>query len=202
MLLPMISTIGLSFAIQAFIGFQWGQIGKTFPPAFPVMPFSLGGVILVPALLWIGFIGAGAAVIVFLFLRFTSSGMAMRSVALDRTASSLLGIPVSRSFTYTAFASGALAAIAGILIAPVTYMQPTMGLQLSTLGFVAALIGGLGSIHGAFLGGLLLGVAQNVAVLIINPSLKDVVAYVLLAVFLVVRPTGLFGEEGLRVREV
>ena len=126
----------------------------------------------------------------------------MRSAALDRTAASLLGIPVAAAYTLAFFAAAALAAVAGGLIAPITYMRPTMGLQLSLLGTIAALIGGLGSVQGAFVGGVLVGVTQNLASVYIDPTYKEITAYVVLAGFLVCRPTGLFGEEGVGVREV
>jgi branched-chain amino acid transport system permease protein len=156
----------------------------------------------VPELLWIVGIGTVLALGLFLWLARSKAGVAMRSAALDRTAASLLGIPVARAYTLAFFASAALAAIAGGLIAPITYMRPTMGLQLSLLGTIAALIGGLGSVQGALVGGLLVGATQNLAAVYIDPSYKEITAYVILAVFLLCRPAGLFGEEGVGVREV
>lgn len=202
MLLPIISTIGLSFVIESLINMIWGPVGKTFPSVLGAKPIHAGDIVLVPELLWIVGIGTATALLLFLFLSRTKSGLAMRSAALDRTAASLMGISVARTYALAFFASGAMAAIAGGLIAPVTYMRPTMGLQLSLLGFIGALIGGLGSVQGAFVGGIVVGAAQNLAVVYISPSYKDVIAYVILGAFLVVRPTGLFGEEGVGVREV
>jgi branched-chain amino acid transport system permease protein len=202
MLLAVISTIGLAFVIEGLIDLGWGAVGKTFPSVLGSTPIVFGTVVLVPELLWIVAIGIVVSLALYLFLSRTRAGVAVRSAALDRTAASLLGISVHRAYSLAFFAAGSLAAVAGALIAPVTYMRPTMGLQLSLLGFIAALIGGLGSIQGAFLGGIILGAAQNLAVVFISPSFKEVIAYVILAVLLLVKPTGLFGEEGVGVREV
>jgi branched-chain amino acid transport system permease protein len=81
-------------------------------------------------------------------------------------------------------------------------MQPTMGLPLGLSGFIAAAIGGFGSIQGAFIGGLVVGVAGNIATLYVDPGLHDVATYVVFALFLLLRPNGIFGEEGVGVREV
>jgi branched-chain amino acid transport system permease protein len=202
MLFAIISTIGLAFVIEGLIDVIWGAVGKTFPSVLGSSPIFLGEIVLVPELLWIVAIGVVISFAMYLFLSRTKAGIAVRSAALDRTAASLLGISVHRAYSLAFFTAGSLAAVAGALIAPVTYMRPTMGLQLSLLGFIAALIGGLGSIQGAFIGGIVLGAAQNLAVIFISPSFKEVIAYVILAVFLLTRPTGLFGEEGVGVREV
>jgi branched-chain amino acid transport system permease protein len=100
------------------------------------------------------------------------------------------------------FLSGAVGAFAGILIAPITYLQPTMGLQLGAPGYIAALIGGLGSMPGALIGGLILGVIQAVSVLVIDPRYGPIATYVVFVLVLLVRARGIFGEETVQGRLV
>ena len=134
----------------------------------------------------------------FLFFSFTIVGKAMASVAEDPVRSALAGIPVRAMLLLSWAAAGALAAVAGVLISPVTGVFPEMGAQVFLAAVVGAVVGGLDSIVGALLGGLLVGVIQTYAIIAVGGSYRDVVVFALLLAFLLLKPSGLFGSRELR----
>jgi len=128
-----------------------------------------------------------------LFIKKTKLGKAMRAVADDPLAASIVGINPER-IILAAFAIGsALAGAAGILISLETNIEPTMGLNAILKGIIASIIGGIGSIPGAMFGGLFLGIAENLGIWKISAGWKDCIAFVILIVFLLVRPGGIMG---------
>ncbi len=197
-----ISTIGLGFAIENGIQQIWGPLIHTSPSLFGSTVVIVHGLRIVMERIWVLGISLVLAGVLYLFLARTKWGTAMRACAQDRRVASLLGINVDRMYTGAFFLSGAVGAFAGILIAPLTYLQPTMGLQLGVPGFVAALIGGLGSMPGALIGGLLLGVVQALSILVIDPRYGPIATYIVFLVVLFVRPRGIFGEEAVQGRLV
>ncbi len=122
-------------------------------------------------------------------------GKVMRAVAVDRDTAALMGIPVQKVLAGTFAYSSVLAALAGILLAPLFFVTTEMGTLVGLKGFVAMVIGGFGSIPGAILGGLLLGLCENLGAYWISSTYKDVIAFGLLLVFLAVRPQGLLPER-------
>ncbi len=128
-----------------------------------------------------------------LFVKKTKLGKAMRAVADDPLAASIVGINPER-IILAAFAIGsALAGAAGILISLETNIEPTMGMNAILKGIIASIIGGIGSIPGAMFGGLFLGIAENLGIWKISAGWKDCIAFVILIVFLLVRPSGIMG---------
>jgi branched-chain amino acid transport system permease protein len=190
-----IATIGLSLAIQAAIRLVWGPITQTIPSAFGSLPVTFLGLRVVPERVWILSLSMMLAAILFAFFKFTRFGTAMRASAQNRRVASLLGINVNRTFMAAFFLSGAVAAFAGILIAPTTFLVPPMGALLGTPGMVAALVGGLGSMQGAIVGGLLIGLVQALSVLLIDPRYGPIATFAVLIVVLLWKPSGIFGEE-------
>jgi branched-chain amino acid transport system permease protein len=134
----------------------------------------------------------------FLWFTFTTVGKAMAAVAEDPVRSALSGIPVRSMLLISWIAAGAMAAMAGVLISPVTGAFPQMGAQVFLAAVVGAVVGGLDSIAGALLGGLLVGVVQTYAVIVVGGSYRDVIVFGLLLLFLLIRPAGLFGSSALR----
>lgn len=128
-------------------------------------------------------------------LKRTMLGKMMRAVALDRDTAALMGIPVQRVLAGTFAWSSVLAALAGMLLAPLFFVTTEMGSMVGLKGFVAMIIGGFGSIPGAILGGLLLGVGENWASYLLSSTYRDVIAFVILLLFLAVRPEGLLPER-------
>lgn len=196
-----ISTIGLGFAIESAILLIWGPVPRTMPSVLGNTPWVLFGFRFVPELVWNIAISLGLAALTYLFLKKTRAGIAMRACAQDRDVAALLGIRVNRVYSVAFALSGIMGAVAGILISPTIFIRPTMGASLGLPGFVAALVGGLGSIQGAVVGGFALGLGQAISVFVVPPRYRDVAFYVILAIVILVKPSGIFGEESIRVRD-
>jgi len=126
-------------------------------------------------------------------------GKAMRAVADDSLATSVVGINPERIIMWAFVIGSALAGLAGILISYETNIEPTMGFNALLKGIIASIIGGIGSIPGAALGGLFLGLAENLGIWKLPAMWKDTIAFALLIVFLLVRPQGLLGKKQERV---
>jgi len=131
--------------------------------------------------------------------RGTKMGKAMRAVADDSLATSVVGINPERIVLWAFLIGSALAGLAGILISYETNIEPTMGFNALLKGIIASIIGGIGSIPGAALGGLLLGLAENLGIWKLPAMWKDTIAFGLLIVFLLVRPQGMLGKKAERV---
>ena len=195
-LAAVVSTIGLSFVIQNGAQIIWGRGGFSFPTVFGNRPVEVLGVRIVPELVVIFIIGAVVMGLLTVFLSHTRIGIATRATAGDREAALLVGIPDRAVNTLSFFIAGVLAAVAGVLIAPVTFLTATMGLALGLKGFVAAIVGGLGSLPGALVGGLFLGLAELSIGAYIDASYREGIAFGVMILVLIVRPWGIFGEEG------
>jgi branched-chain amino acid transport system permease protein len=126
----------------------------------------------------------------------TKVGKAMRAVSHSHTAASLMGISVDRIITFTFVLGSMLAAAAGVLVALQNpRIEPYMGIMPGLKAFVAAVLGGIGNIPGAVLGGLVMGVAEVLVVGYLSPTWRDAIAFVLLIVILLVRPAGILGRQ-------
>jgi branched-chain amino acid transport system permease protein len=196
MIYPVLATIGLSAVIVSVIQLLWGSETQTMKPIFRQTPVDVLGVAVVPESVWILVVGVAVAAAVILFLRYSKVGTAMRATAQDARSSSLLGVPVGWMYSSAYFLTGVIAGLAGLLVAPVIYLQPTMGLGLTLSAFVAAIIGGYGSVGGAMVGGLLLGLINALTGYFLDPKLLGLTSYAVLLLVLLIRPTGIFGEEG------
>jgi len=133
--------------------------------------------------------------VVLLFMRKTRFGKAIRAVADDSVAASIVGVNSERTIAVAFFLGSALAGAAGVLVALETNIQPTMGLNAAIKGIIAALIGGMGSIPGALVGGLFLGLAENLGIWSISAGWKDAISFSILVLFLLFRPSGMFGSR-------
>jgi branched-chain amino acid transport system permease protein len=125
----------------------------------------------------------------------TRVGKAMRAVSYNPTAAALMGISVDRIVTFTFMLGSMLAAAAGVLVALQNpKIEPLMGIMPGLKAFVAAVLGGIGNIPGAVLGGLVMGIAEVMVVGYVSPTYRDAIAFVLLIVILLVRPAGILGK--------
>jgi branched-chain amino acid transport system permease protein len=165
---------------------------------FPDETIHVAGAVLPVNSLVIIAVLALAAAALFLWFSFTTVGKAMAAVAEDPVRSALSGIPVRTMLLLSWIAAGTLAAVAGVLISPVTGVFPVMGAQVFLAAVVGAVVGGLDSILGALIGGLLVGIVQTYAVIAVGGAYRDVIVFALLLLFLLVRPSGLFGSRTLR----
>jgi branched-chain amino acid transport system permease protein len=144
-----------------------------------------------------------AAIVALLFvlglwawLRFTLTGKAIRAAASNPLGGQAIGIRIPHLFALTAGIGAACAGVAGALVAPFFDTQPYLAGEFTTLAFIIVIVGGLGSLPGSLIGGLLIGVAEAVAAFTVNPSLKSLFSYALLIVILLFRPAGLLGRPG------
>jgi branched-chain amino acid transport system permease protein len=189
----LIITLGLSLMLRAAAGLVWSHDEFPFPSYFGNRPIALGPARIAPVSL--GIIGAAIALMlgVGALLKLTRTGRAMRAVAQNQTAARLMGISVARVFSMAWVLAAVVGAIAGVLIAPVTFLSSKMGL-VAINGFIAAVLGGFGSMPGAVVGGMLLGLIENLAPLYLPSGIRYAVPFLLLILILLVRPSGLLGQ--------
>ena len=129
-----------------------------------------------------------------LFLSRTTTGATIVATAQDRQGAALVGIDATRVSMLTFAISGALAAVAAVLFAPISLLSPTMGELVITKAFVIIVLGGMGSVPGAIVGGLVIGFAEAFGAFYVSTDYKDIIAFALLTLILSVRPHGLFGK--------
>jgi branched-chain amino acid transport system permease protein len=189
----LIITLGFSLVLQAAAGLAWTHDQFPFPSFFPNRPVALGPVRIAPTSL--GIIGASLAIMLALaaLFRWTRLGRAMRAVAQNQQAARLMGISVERVYSLAWVLAAVVGAVAGVLVAPVIFLSSKMGLIVIN-GFTAAVLGGFGSMPGAVLGGMLLGVLENLAPLYLPSSIRYSVPFIVLIGILLVRPAGLLGR--------
>jgi branched-chain amino acid transport system permease protein len=195
-LLPLLLTFGLSVAIPDLIKIAFGLIGKPVPyPEALSGATTVGPLILSNYRLFIIFFTLAILVSLWLFLKKSDLGMIMRAATRDSLMVQVLGTNTSRIWT-TGFGIGiGLAALAGAISVPMMSATPDMGVEMTMVAFVVTVVGGLGSLGGAIVGGLLIGVIVAFTSLIAG-EYSNVAMYFCMAVILLIRPRGLFGEIG------
>ena len=192
----LITAIGLSFFLQNALMLIYGPTDRQFPNPLPIAPWHLGGVTITPMQVLIWTAGGVLMPGLHALVMSTKLGMAMRATAQDMKACALLGIPVHRIIAVTFMIGSALAAIGGVLF----------GLQYGTINFhdgylvglkafTAAVLGGIGNIPGAMIGGLVLGLLEGLGAGYLSSQWKNVFAFLILVVLLLFKPTGLLGER-------
>ena len=187
-------TVGASISIRGASMLVWGKNSHIFPPLGGESPIVLFNAAIMPQSLWILGISLCVLGLLYLFFHRTLLGKAVRAAADNPFGAVLLGISV-RKLVALAFAlSGALGALAGILVTPITSMSYDAGLMLGLKGFAGAILGGYGSTVGAVVGGLLLGILESFGAGLISSAYKDAIAFIILLAILFVRPSGLFGS--------
>ncbi|OJU21726.1 MAG: branched-chain amino acid ABC transporter permease [Afipia sp. 62-7] len=188
-------TFGLGLVIEEALKIIFGA--NTQRPPTPISgAVELMGVLLPSYRLFLIVIGAAIVIAVALIINKTTLGSLVRAAAFDSNMAASLGVPVKRVFAWT-FAFGvALAGLAGVLLAPIYSVFPTMGRDFIFLAFTVVIVGGMGSIAGAVVAGLLLTQIQAISSLIVPPVWSDPLLFGIMVVMLVVRPQGLFGRLG------
>jgi branched-chain amino acid transport system permease protein len=188
-------TIGLQIFLSNGAKFIWGTQPQAFPPYFGSQSLDLMGVIVAPQALAVIGVVAVLAILLHWMSQHTRLGKSLRAVAQDRETSALMGIRIDRVVAAGFAISAALAGIAGVLMAPLVFVAADVGLPLLVKSFIAAVIGGFGSYPGALLGGLLIGVLDNLAGFYISSDYRDAVLFGVLVVILLFRPEGLFPKH-------
>ena len=194
----LITAIGVSYFLQNAAQLIWGEATKSFTSVVTMAPIHLfnNQVVITGEVL----LTMGVSVLVMIGLHFftgkTKIGKAMRAVSEDRDAAQLMGINVNRTISTTFAIGSALAAIAGVLLcSTVPTLQPTTGSMPGIRAFTAAVFGGIGSIPGAMLGGILLGLIETFSKAYISTQFSDAIVFLVLIIILLVKPAGLLGKR-------
>jgi branched-chain amino acid transport system permease protein len=196
-LVPLISAIGASIFLQSLALLLFGPLDRPFPIQFAFSSIQIAGAAV--SVLQIAILAAalGCMGLLVVFVRYTRYGKAIVACALDRDTARLMGIKVDRMVALTFLIGSALSGAAGIMMAiyyNATY--PRMGLLPGLKAFSAAVLGGVGNIPGAILGGLLLGVAESLGAAYLSSSYKDAIAFAILILVLLLRPQGILRGRG------
>src|ERR1700751_2829542 len=188
-------TAGLSYLLANAAQLVWKANFRSLPSALTARSLFVGGISLNYSLLWAFVAALMLSGFTYLFLIYTDSGRAIRATAQDREAAALMGVQIHRT-NMLAFALGtALAGMAGVLLTPVFYVYTYVGRVFLVKAFVVVVLGGMGSVLGASLGGLLFGVVESVASLLISSGYRDAVGLVIFLFVLLFKPSGLFGRS-------
>lgn len=189
-----IITIGASIFLRGVALLLWGKDIFAMPHFSGEQPIHIGQATLLPQNLWVM---GGAALLVLAvhwFFQKTILGKAILACSCNRTAAHMVGINVGLMMLVAYGLSALLGAMAGVLVAPITYTSYDAGVMLGLKGFSAAILGGMGNPMGAVAGGLLLGLIESFAAGMISSGYKDAIAFVILLLVLFIRPSGLFGK--------
>ncbi len=190
----MLVMIGVWIAMQNAELLGWGGVAKSVPTPFPTQPLVLGPVSVAPLRVFVFVVSAALILGAHLLLARTKLGRAMRATFQDRDTAALMGVSIERIHTIT-FAFGAgLAAAAGALLGPVFLLYPSMGDLASLKAFSVVILGGLGNFAGAALGGLVLGVAEELGAGYVSSGYRDAVGFLMIVAVLLLRPSGLFAR--------
>ncbi len=192
----LITAIGVSYLLQNIALLIFGSDKKSFPSIIEIPPVKLGALTIKGESIMTLVLTGAIMILLTVFINKTKMGKAMRAVSEDKDAAELMGISVNRTISITFAIGSALAAAAGLFYgATYTFIGPYTGSMPGIKAFVAAVFGGIGSIPGAMLGGVLLGVVENLSKAYISTELSDAIVFGVLILVLVIRPTGLLGRK-------
>jgi branched-chain amino acid transport system permease protein len=194
----LITAMGVSLFLEYFssLKFVFGPNYLAYPRPFPIVNYNLGGLTISN----IQVIVFGVAILLMLGLHFfvikTKTGMAMRAVSFDKETAQLMGIDINRIISITFGIGSGLAGAGGVLYG-IAYPQinPFMGIMPGLKAFVAAVLGGIGIIPGAMLGAVIMGVVEVMTAAFLSSTLRDAVAFAILIIVLLIKPTGILGKE-------
>ncbi len=190
-----IATLGLFLVFGDLAIWIWGKDTQELPSVFPSRPIDIGGGVVVSGI-DIGILAVCAllAAALFAFFRFTRLGIAMQATMENPTAARLMGIPIKRIYSLSWSLSHVIAALAGLLIAPLTFLHASMMQHALHFAFAAAVLGGIGSMPGALLGGVIIGISTNLTGAYLSSQWKDAVPFMVMLAVLILRPHGLLAR--------
>lgn len=194
-LAQIIATVGASFVFETGAMLVWGRDALALPAFTGEQPIAVAGATLMPQTLWV--LGLTLVIVGALqfFYRKSLFGKAVRACAVNPAAARLQGISYKRVVLFSFALSGAIAAAAGVMIAPISFMSYSSGSLLGLKGFAAAALGGMGNPIGAVVGGFILGLLEALGVGVVSAGYKDAIAFVILLLVLFLRPAGLLGAR-------
>ena len=190
-----VATIGLSIAMRNAVRAGYSAEPQPFPNLFPDEVYNIAGVTISATDIGTFVFAIALVLVTQAFLAKTVTGRAMQAVAQNTESASVLGINVPRMIFYTFAINAVLAAAAAILVTPTYLAKFDMGAALGTKAFIAAIIGGFNNSRGALLGGVIVGVCENLAAAYISPAYKDAVALIIFMVVILFKPQGLLGKK-------
>jgi branched-chain amino acid transport system permease protein len=196
-----ITTLAVSLILDDVIGARFNGVTAVvpLPPLLSTMPMQIGSALV--STYQIALLVLTILIVIAVWYAYrTRHGLAIMALSEDREAALLRGVPAGRLNLISWMAGGALAALAGVLAAPITQVSSGLGFQLLIDGFIAAAIGGIGDNRGALAGGLVVGLAQSFAAVLFGPLYQELASFVVFLVILGIRPRGILGE--VRIREV
>jgi branched-chain amino acid transport system permease protein len=191
-----ILTLGLGLILQGLVAYFGGTVPQAFPfPLSDIKIYHLGEVVVSQLGLGTFIIGLLACLLFYLLVQKTRIGLAMRATSENLPAAQTMGIPTRKVLAFSWGLAALLGVIAGLFLAPALLLDPFFMLEPFLKGFAAAILGGLNSLPGAIVGGLILGVAESLAGGFISIAFKNTLAFVIIILVLLFRPEGLLGKE-------
>ena len=187
--------LAVGYALRGGARMLWGREVLPFPRIFPDRAWTLGDVVVTSDNLIVAGTVLGLMTVLFVLFNATRTGRLLRAVFQSQRGAALVGLNVDAVHRLMWGAGAALAALGGVLLAPITLLYPDMGVWVLVRGFAAMTLGGFGTLHGAVLGGLILGVVELVLGAYVSTAFIDISAYVVVIVVLLLRPDGLFGRQ-------
>lgn len=192
----LITAIGMSFLLQSLALLIFKANPIPFKSIIKLAPVKIGSITIAGISIITFLVTTLIMIFLTLFIRYTKAGRAMRAVSEDRQAAELMGIDVNRTISMVFAIGSALGAVAGILyVCQYQTLQPTLGALPGIKAFVAAVFGGIGSVPGAMLGGILLGVIESISKAYISSELADAIVFSVLVLVLLLKPSGLLGKN-------
>ncbi len=192
-----IITIGLSIIIREAALHLWDEKVRSLPyfTGNEVSSISIMGAHISPQVLWVLGVSSLIMIILTLFFKYTLTGRSMRACSANPVAAALCGIPVKNRITLAFMLSGAIGAIAGCVVSPITQTQYDCGTPLAIKGFAVAVFGGLGNSMAAVAAGLIIGLLETFSIIVLPLAYKDAVAITIMLLILFIRPDGLFSRS-------
>ena len=192
----LISVMGVSYIIQNLMMIIFDSTKKPFPSLFNFGNVTLFGITITSAQIGMFCVALFFLVMLTVIVNHTKIGLAMRAARENTKAANLMGIDVRQVVTLTFFLSGVCAAVAGVLVSGYYGMvYSTMGTDAGLKGFSAAVLGGIGILHGSVVGGIIIGIAESLAVMFFGGNFRTATAYLILFLVLLIRPAGIFGKN-------
>lgn len=192
----LITAIGVSYFLQNIVLIIFGSEQRSFPQIFPDVQISIGELLVNLQTIITLVVTIVLMVLLSLFINKTKLGKAMRAVSEDKAAAELMGISVNKTISITFAIGSGLAAVAGIFFGSTyVFVTPYTGAMPGIKAFVAAVLGGIGSIPGAMAGGVLLGIIEQMSKKYISTELSDAIVFGILIIVLLIKPTGLLGKK-------
>ena len=191
----MLIMIGIMIIMQNLELMIWGGVAKIIPTPFSQDPISLGAISISPTRVFVFSIAAILLVIFYLGIERTRFGLAIRATFQDQDAARIVGVNVKRIYTVTFALGSSMAAVAGALLAPMFVATPLMGDLASLKAFAIVILGGLGSLSGAALGGFLLAFIEEFGASYISSAYRDAFGFLVIIVVMLFRPQGLFAAK-------